>query len=118
MANTTLYTGLGLIVLGIISYLATGQTSITALIPAFFGIALGIAGLLARRENLRKHLLHVAAAVALLGIVGSLMRAGPALLAGDALRVATAVQLIMGVVLLVYLVLCIRSFIAARRAGG
>ena len=38
MAQTTIGFGIGMILLGVVSYFATGQQSVTALIPAFFGI--------------------------------------------------------------------------------
>ena len=38
MTATTRLVGLILAVLGIVSYLGTGRTSVTALIPAFFGV--------------------------------------------------------------------------------
>lgn len=110
---------LGLIVLGLVTYFATGQASVTSLIPAFFGAALALCGLLALRARLRKHAMHAAAAVALLGAVGALARAVPGLGADGPLRWATVSQLVMGVGLLVYVALAVRSFVRARsRASG
>ena len=40
MTQTTRMVGIALAVLGIVSYVGTGRTSVTALIPAFFGVAL------------------------------------------------------------------------------
>lgn len=40
MTQTTRMVGIGLALLGIVSYVATGRTSVTALIPAFFGVVL------------------------------------------------------------------------------
>ena len=116
MPSTTRVTGLLLIVIGVASYTLTGRTSITALIPAFIGAVLVICALIARKESARKHAMHAAVAVALLGAIGSLMRGVPAALAGDASRPAVMVQLATGVLLLIYVALGVQSFIAARKA--
>ncbi|MEM6708342.1 MAG: hypothetical protein AAF648_06115 [Pseudomonadota bacterium] len=117
MPQVTLIFSAALIVLGVGTWVAAGQTSVTALIPAFFGIPLAIAGFCALRESWRKHAMHGAAVVALLGALGALGRALPSLDLSEPLRLATASQLAMGAALLVFLVLCVRSFIAARRAS-
>jgi hypothetical protein len=116
MPSTTRVTGLLLIVIGVASYTLTGRTSITALIPAFIGAVLVICALIARKESARKHAMHAAVAVALLGAIGSLMRGVPAALAGEASRPAVMVQLATGVLLLIYVALGVQSFIAARKA--
>jgi hypothetical protein len=116
MPTTTRYFGLILIVLGIASYMLTGRTSLTALIPAVFGAVLVICALIARSENARKHAMHAAVAVGLIGALAALGRGIPAALAGDATRPAVLSQLVMGVLLLIYVALGVQSFIAARRA--
>ncbi|MEO0437527.1 MAG: hypothetical protein AAF098_11535 [Pseudomonadota bacterium] len=116
MPQITLVFGFGLIALGMLSYFGTGQSSLTAMIPAFFGAGLIVFGLVALKDSLRKHAMHGAATVALVGVIGSLMRGVPGLLGDDPFRTATLVQLVMGVALIVFMVLCVRSFIAARRA--
>ncbi len=92
-----------------------GAASVTALIPAFFGIVLALCGLLALiREGLRKHLMHVAVIVALLGFI---LTAGRLLMRVSELTASPAVisQAAMAVVCLVFVVLSIRSFSLARR---
>lgn len=116
MPGTTRYVGLLLIVLGIGSYVLTGQTSVTAMIPAFFGAVLVLCALVARNEAARKHAMHAAVAVGLLGALGALGRGIPAALAGEAGRPAVLSQLIMGALLVLYVALGVRSFIEARRA--
>ena len=64
MPGTTRLFGLILIVLGITSYSLTGRTSLTAMIPAFFGAAFLVCAMVARKESMRKHAMHVAVAVA------------------------------------------------------
>jgi hypothetical protein len=120
MANLTVGFGLALIALGLGGYFGTGRISPTALIPAAFGLLLAICGLLAQRSAWRQHAMHAAAVLALLGFLGPL-RVAPqmaALLTGGAVAHRTAVldQMVMMVVCGVLLALCIRSFIAARRA--
>src|SRR5262249_11925496 len=91
----------------------------TALIPSAIGALLASCGLIAIRPSLRKHVMHLAAVVGLLGAVAGLWRglAGlPDLLKGTAERpAAVKQQLTMGIICLVFLILCVRSFILARR---
>ena len=116
MAGTTRLFGLILIALGVVSYVGTGRTSVTAMIPAFFGAALVICALVARNESMRKHAMHAAVALGLIGALAALGRGIPAALAGDATRPAVMSQLAMGVLLLIYVALGVQSFIAARKA--
>jgi len=116
MPATTRLFGLLLIVFGVASYVTTGRTSITAMIPAFFGAALVICALIARKESARKHAMHAAVAIGLIGAVASLARGIPAAISGGAGRPAVVSQLAMGVLLLVYVALGVQSFIAARKA--
>ena len=116
MPSTTRYFGLILIVLGFASYMLTGRTSVTALIPALFGAVLVICALVARNEAARKHAMHAAVAVGLIGALAALGRGVPAALSGGATRPAVLSQLVMGVLLLIYVGLGVQSFIAARKA--
>ena len=116
MATTTRYFGLILIVLGIASYVLTDRTSLTALIPAAFGAVLVVCALVARNEAARRHAMHAAVAIGLIGALAALGRGVPAALGGDAMRPAVLSQLVMGVLLLIYVGLGVQSFIAARRA--
>ena len=116
MPNTTRLFGLILIVLGVASYMLTGRTSLTAMIPAIFGAVLVICALIARaNEGARKHAMHAAVAVGLIGAIAALARGIPAALV-DASRPAVLSQLAMGVLLVVYVALGVQSFIAARKA--
>ena len=116
MPGTTRLFGLILIVLGVASYTLTGRTSITAMIPAFFGAALVICALVARKESARKHAMHAAVALGVLGAIAALARGVPAALSGGTGRPAVLSQLAMGVLLLLYVALGVQSFIAARKA--
>lgn len=115
MASTTMVFGVLLTLLGLTGYFLTGTSSVTALIPAIFGLLLLALGAVARSESARKHAMHAAATVALVGCAGalfSLMRT-PA-----APRSAMAVfsQGAMVVLTAVFVGLCVKSFIDVRRA--
>ena len=117
MPGTTRLFGVILIVLGIASYQLTGRTSLTAMIPAFFGVVLVACAMVARTsESARKHAMHAAVAVGLLGALAALGRGVPAALGGDLGRPAVMSQLAMGILLLIYVALGVQSFIAARKA--
>jgi len=116
MPSTTRTLGLVLILLGLVSYFGTGRISVTALIPAFFGAVFVILALVARNEAARKHAMHGAVALALLGLLGTLGRVIPALLAGQLARVAVLAQLAMSLLLAGYIFLGVQSFRQARRA--
>ena len=115
MASTTIVFGVLLTLLGIGGYVLAGGVSPTALIPAFFGLPLVVLGFLARSESIRKHAMHAAAALALVGWAGavfSLMRTP----AGPRSAIAVFSQSAMVVLTAIFVALCVRSFIAARRA--
>ena len=117
MPFTSIICGALLIIIGIVGYvhgMMTEKASITALIPAFFGIVLAGLGVAANGlENLRKHLMHVAVLIGLVGFIVPLIRVVPKL--GDlTLSAAVVSQITMSVVCLVFVILCVRSFIAAR----
>lgn len=107
--------GVLLTLLGLGGYVLTGSSSPTALIPALFGLLLLVLGFLARSEPLRKHAMHAAAAVALVGCAGALFSL---VRTPMSLRPAMAVfsQAAMVVLTAVFVVMCVKSFKDARRA--
>ena len=115
--SITIALGATLIVLGLAGYFLSGAVSLTALIPAAFGLVIALAGVLARDDRMRKHAMHAAVLVALVGLLGSIrgvLQIG-ALLDGTAARPAAVVsQTIMAVLTLGYIVMAVRSFISAR----
>lgn len=119
LPRLTIIYGILLILLGAVGYTASGAASITALIPALFGVPVLAAGLLALNEAWRKHAMHAAAALALLGVLGTVraLTKLPALLSGGEVARPGAVvaQLVMLALSAVFLALCVRSFIAARK---
>ena len=118
MSATTIAFGTALILLGLWGYFGTGTSSPTALIPAGFGIALLACGALARTPAKRKHAMHTAASLGVLGFLGSLRGVVQvkSLIEGTAAHPnAIIAQLIMAGLTLVFTVLCILSFISARK---
>lgn len=93
------------------------QRSITALIPAFLGVALLLLGVLAFKENVRKHAMHAAATLGALGFIAAAVRLMMGLNAGKTLS-ERAPQALLGMAILcgLFVGLCINSFIQARRA--
>ena len=72
MPTKTMILGVVLIALGVIVTFASDSGSATSMIPAFVGVIfLVIGAVAAAREDLRKHLMHAAAGVALIAILGS-----------------------------------------------
>jgi hypothetical protein len=96
------------------------MVSRTALIPAAIGVVLLLLAAWGRQERARKHAMHAALLVALLGLAGSArgLVQLPSLLAGGEVARPAAVyaQSITAIALLVLLGLGIRSFVAARRS--
>ena len=121
MASTTILFGVLMILLGVVCYFATGRQSMTALIPVIPGVVWVALGGLAHNERLRKHVMHAAAALSLVGFLG-MIRAIVTLIRwqtggeAPARPAAVASQAILGFLFLTFLILCVRSFITARRA--
>jgi len=126
VANLTVGFGTLLILLGVGTFAYINFEHATALIPAYFGVVLGVCGILARKDHLRKHVMHVAVVVGLIGAVMGAVRVAPNL--GDLLStgkvirddkdrtVATVETLALAVICTVFTGLCVKSFIDARRA--
>ena len=113
MAAKALITGAALIVLGVIVTIVSDSSSVTSLIPAFIGVVFVAIGLVARaRPNLNHHLMHAAAALALVAILGS---AGSAIGRGST-GWALFAQLATVVIAAGFLYFAVNSFRAARQA--
>jgi len=118
MPSTSIACGTLLILIGILGYingLMTNHESFTALIPAAVGVVLLLLGIFARKsEGLRKHLMHAAVLVALLGFIASAGRLVSKL--GDLTYNAAVVsQVSMALVCLLFVILAVKSFADARR---
>lgn len=114
MPKITIIFSLVLILMGLVSYLAT-MTHWTAMIPAIIGVPFLALGLVALKENLRKHAMHATSVLALLVVLMSAGRFVPAALGGGEMSLALIMTGLMGVLAAVYLALCVRSFIEARK---
>lgn len=118
MTTTSIAFGTLLVLIGLAGYaygIMSGAASPTALIPAAFGILLIIFGVIARmKEALRKHLMHAAVIVALLGFI---LTAGRLISKLGELTFTPAVisQVSMALVCLIFVVLAIKSFADARK---
>ena len=140
MTNQTLICGLALIVIGVYGYL-NGQHSAdedyakqveaqkldstiepkmkdmkTALIPAVFGgLLIVCAVIVIVKPTLRKHIMHVAAMIGVLGLIGGFV---PIIRSGDFDLGKPAIRngLLMSIVCAVFIYLCVQSFIEARKA--
>ena len=120
MARWALFFGLILLIMGIFAY-AGGDHSTTALMPAYFGIILGVLGATARteKEKTRMIAMHIAAAV---GVIGFLMTVSGI---RDYLQMQKGVYMAhpklvqehaeTSLLLLFFVLLCVLSFIRARR---
>jgi len=120
MTQMTGIVGVLLIVVGVGGYVITDAVSPTALIPAAIGVLLVALAAWGRQPSARKHAMHGALLVAILGVAGSargLMQL-PALLAGGEVARPAAVysQSITALALLLLVVMGVRSFVEARRS--
>lgn len=109
-----------MIILGIGSFILTGAASATALIPAFFGIAFIVLGAIGiNKESMRKHVMHAALLLAILGVGGSFggLISVLGVLGGSELErpAAAYAQAIMAIICIFFIVSGVRSFIDARK---
>jgi hypothetical protein len=114
MPRITIGTGVALTILALSTYFGTGMSSITALIPAFFGVPLILLGWLAQNGQRRKTMMHIAVALGALGFIAPLSRIIPSLGSFE-LNVATGANIAMALICGIYVALGVRSFIEARR---
>ena len=123
MARVTIVFGVLLIALGLVGFFGTGSIYYTALIPTWFGLALGIGGFLAisPSESRRKLIMHINVTIGLLGLIGVAAEVGRSYASAIAKGlapdpIALAAKLCMVGLLLIYVILCVRSFIQVRRS--
>ncbi len=107
-----------LIIVGLIGYLGSGMESITALIPAFFGVLILVVGILAMFGGMRKNAMHIAAVLGLIGFLGTVSGIFDiaSMLGGEEIERPGAAlsKAFMAVFSLVYFLICLWSFISAR----
>ena len=115
MPKPTLVFAALLIALGAGAFVISGSR--TALLPAFFGGALAVlAGLALAFAGARRHLMHVAAVVALLGALAP--AAALVIRAAQMSPLALSVNVGMLALSAALLAMMVRSFIAARRSAA
>jgi hypothetical protein len=123
MARLTILFGIVLILLGGFGYVATGSHYPTALIPSAFGVVLALLGFFAYTPDTKRRMLfmHIAVTIGLLGFLAT-VKGGiidfMLMVNGRQFPHPSAVEekAAMSVLCLVFVILCVRSFIAARRA--
>jgi ascorbate-specific PTS system EIIC-type component UlaA len=124
MAIPTIVTGMILTGIGSFAYLnatpnAEGKVSPTALIPAIIGLLILICGAIALKDSLRKHAMHFAAMLGVLGFLGGFAPPIRQLATGKDLNLAAPAAvagLSMALVCACFVTMCVRSFIAARKS--
>ena len=99
----------------------SGGKSPTALIPAFIGAAFVLLGIVSFWDKARKHAMHFAAMIGLIGFLGGAYKGFPKLaallsddLTGKDFNKALS-QNILAFVCLAFVGLCINSFVQARK---
>ncbi|MEM1025648.1 MAG: hypothetical protein AAGD10_19355 [Myxococcota bacterium] len=115
MPKFVLFIGALLVALGAYTYTQSLTGSAMTLIPAMLGAAFIGLGLIALSEGLRKHAMHGAAVLALLGVVAGI---GPLAMGGTNRFPVLMIQGTTGMMILsgILLAAAVRSMIAARRA--
>lgn len=119
MSSAAIWTGRILVLIGIVGYaygFYGGKASITAMIPAFFGIVITLLGHVAKmKESWSKHAMHLAMIV---GLLGFLVPAARLVMKFSEITLSAAYvsQIAMALVCLAFVVLGIRSFIEARKS--
>lgn len=112
--NVTLSYGVFLIAWGIVISIVSEAESLTSYIPSALGAPLALSGLMVmRKPEDRKTWMHVAA---LFGLLCALLGTRFFMIMGDGITYASGSQLMLFITGTAYTVLCVRSFIAARKA--
>lgn len=124
MPAITILIGVFLILIGVGGYgfgvveaaKTGGHASPTALIPSIIGLIITICGGIATSVQYRKHAIHVAVGVALLGFLAVAGRLLPNLLSGSVKTgPAFASQILTSIFLAILIATGVNSFIQARR---
>jgi len=120
VGKVTIGFGVLLAIVGVTGFVTTGSTHWTAMIPTWIGLVLAVSGLLALNPARRMLWMHIAVTVGLIGFLGTIPGViGVVKMAmGSTVARPTAAiyQSITWLICLIFVGLCVRSFIAARRA--
>ena len=104
----------GIMVLwGVVTYIFTGMTSVTSLIPSFVGIPILAAGFLVKKFPDKKALfMHISSTFGLIAVLGGFM-AIKGIIDND-WTMSTISQLFLLIIGSTYTGICVKSFIHAR----
>lgn len=117
MNKFTIWIGLAMIALGVGAYVLTSFASVTALIPAFFGVPIAVLGAVALKPTRRKPAGIAALVLGALGLLGILGRLVPTLTDGSfTLDTATIVQILFALLALDLVVMWIMTLM--RKSSG
>ena len=121
MAKLTIWFGVLIALVSVGFWIGTGRTETAALHPAGIGVLLILCGALSSTENPKRRMLwmHIAVTLGLIGFLTTGIRAGIAFAKGTAITInpfGFEERVVIALISLIYVILCVRSFIAARRA--
>ena len=112
--NVTIGYGVFLIAWGIVISIVSESESFTSYIPSMLGAPLAVSGFIVmRKPEVRKRWMHIAA---IFGLFCALGGSRFFMVMGDGISYASGSQLMLLITGTAYTVLCVRSFIAARKA--
>ena len=113
MPNLTTNYGLFLLSWGLIATYLSDAQSFTSFLPSLLGLALLVSGEMAKIPEKKKLWMHVAVTFGLIGALGGTRFF---MVLADGLNYASSSMLMLFLTGTAYTVLCVRSFIAARKA--
>lgn len=114
LANLTLGYGTFLVLWGVAISILSDSDSITSYFPSFLGLPLMLSGIMTMRmPEKRKLWMHIAATFGLLCAIGGTRFF---MVMSDGIDYASGSMLMLLLTGTAYTVLCVRSFIAARKA--
>ena len=113
MPNLTTNYGLFLLSWGLIATYLSEAQSLTSFLPSLLGLALLVSGEMAKIPEKKKLWMHVAVTFGLIGALGGTRFF---MVIADGLNYASSSMLMLFLTGTAYTVLCVRSFIAARKA--
>lgn len=114
MVRASTIIGALLVALGVGAYYGTSRASLTALIPAAFGLPILVLGIAALGQRFRKHAMHAATLLTVVGFlvtISGLVDLLQMVLAQPALLAKSAMAILCGT----HAGLSLKSFIDARR---
>jgi uncharacterized membrane protein len=119
MVRLSIIIGILLTLLAVISYTLSRGASWTALIPAFVGVPLIVLGIAGKRESMRRHVMHAAVGLAMIGFLGSVRVLAEFVRILNGVTVerpgAVIAQILMSLACFIFVAFGVKSFVDARR---